>query len=617
MKSWRIARALHAGAAGLWMRLWSELSVAERRRLRIALAAMLVASGLTAVLPLLIGELVNGSLSHGKVTLTASLDLLGLTAGLVLAGQLLEVIRRQLVENVATAFERDSRIRAYDRLLHLDLGHFREGQVGSLYGRTNRSIEGAVKLVKLGALDLLPALSLAAAALIVAFIKSPLVAAAMVGVVPTGFLLVRWQVRSQAGIRVEVRDHKDAIDGEVTELLPALETIRASGAEEHFVGRVEAGCESLRETEFRHHRAMSLFDAAKSVNEGLWLIVVLLVSLTLTASGTISAGEITAYVLLYAAVLSPLRELHRILDEAAEASLQTRDLFDLLDEEVDRGYSAEVGTAGEVESIAPDGAVLDIKGLTFAHPGLDVPVLDGLDLRVAGGERVGVVGESGCGKSTLLRVVDRLHHGYSGEMKLFGADLRNRSRAELARMVGYVAQEPRLFNMTVRENIVFGRKRVSDEEVVAAAEQAHIHATIEALPDGYDTVVAERGESLSGGQKQRICLARTLLRNPGLLLLDEPTSALDNASERFVQAAIDSLDSVSMLIVAHRLSTLRSVNRIVVLERGGIVEEGSFADLAKAGGMFSEMLAAERLAEEVRSDELGAEAPQAQAAVAA
>jgi len=611
MKVRNVFGAFRAGPVGLWLRLWQELSAAERWRLRLALIAMSLASGLTAILPLLIGELVNGSLSGGKVTLKGSLDLLAVTAGLVLAGQLLEVVRRQLVENVATAFERDSRIRAYRRLLHLDLGRFREGRIGSVYGRTNRSIEGAVKLVKLGALDFLPAVTLALAAVVVAFFKSPVVAAAMFGVVPTGFLLVRWQVRSQAGIRVEVRDHKDVIDGEVTELLPALETIRASGAENHFVERVEAGCESLRETEFRHHRAMSLFDAAKSINEGLWLIGVLLVALTLTASGDITAGEITAYVLLYAAVLSPLRELHRILDEASEASLQTRDLFELLDEDVDLSYTREIGLPIspriQAEPGGPDGPALAIKDLVFEHLGTNTTTLSGIDLELARGERLGIVGASGCGKSTLLRIIDRLHHGYSGQIELFGADLQALSRGDLSRIVGYVSQEPRLFRATIRENIVFGRDGVSEAELIDAAKRAHIHEAIEALPSRYETIVAERGETLSGGQRQRICLARMLLSDPGLLLLDEPTSALDNASERAVQAAIDGLEGVSMLIVAHRLSTLRSTNRIVVLSGGRIAEEGSFSDLASAGGVFAEMLAAEQLAEATDShDYLGA-----------
>ncbi|HKB51174.1 MAG TPA: ABC transporter ATP-binding protein [Solirubrobacterales bacterium] len=591
-----------AAAAKLWARLWREFSAAERHRLVVALAAMLVASGLTAILPLLIGSLVDGSLAGGTVTLSGSINLLALTAVIVIVGQLLQVVRRQLVENVATGFERDSRIRAYEQLLHLDLGHLREDRIGSLYGRTNRSIEGAVKLVKLGALDLLPAISLSAAALVVAFAKNPFVGLAMFGVVPTGFLLVGWQVRNQEGIRVEVRDHKDAIDGRVTELLPALDTIRASGAEGYFIDQVKSGCEELRTTELQHHRAMSLFDAAKSINEGLWLVAVLCVALALTAAGRISAGEITAYVLLFAAVLAPLRELHRILDEASEASLQTHDLFDLLDSSPDASYvlPAPRGASPPPASRAGHPAIA-VRDLSYAHPGAEADVLADLDFELRGGERVGVVGESGCGKSTLLRLLGRLHHCYSGEIELFGEDLQAISRQRLAARIGYVSQEPRIFRASVRDNITLGRTDVSDGEVTAAARRAQIHETILAMPHGYETVVAERGDTISGGQKQRICLARVLLRDPELLLLDEPTSALDNSSERAVQATIDQLDGIATLIVAHRLSTIRNTDRVVVLAGGHIAEEGSFDGLARAGGSFARMLELERFETETAS----------------
>jgi len=598
-----VEKESRSNAAHLWRRLWAEFSRREQKQLVWAFLAMLGASGLTAVLPLLIGNLVDDSLAGGDVTLTASANLLIVTAVIVIVGQLLQVARRQLVEGVATAFERDSRIRAYKRLLGLDLIRLRQERVGSLYGHTDRSIEGAVKLVKLGALDLLPALTLSVAALVVAFTKNPLVALAMFGVVPTGFFLVRWQVISQAGIRVEVRNHKKSIDGQVTELLPALDTIRAGGAEGYFLQKVTGGCEDLRATEMRHHRAMSFFDAAKSVNEGFWLVAVLCAALALTASGNISAGEITAYVLLFAGVLAPLRDLHRVLDEASEAALQTRDLFDLLDSPVDRSFAGAASAQKPLHAARQNPAAVSIENLTYAHADSKEPVLRGLDLQLREGERVGVVGESGCGKSTLLRLLERFHHEYEGRIGIFGEDLEQMSRLRLSELIGYVAQEPRIFRMTVRENIVLGREGLSEEEIEAAARRAQIHETILDLPKGYESIIAERGESLSGGQRQRICLARVLLRQPRLLLLDEPTSALDNASERAITETIDRLKGISSLVVAHRLSTIRSMDRIVVLAGGKVVEEGSFDRLATGGGNFEAMLALERFGEEPPSGE--------------
>jgi len=585
------AKTGRARAAHLWLRLWREFSHPERRRLLAALAAMLVASAITALSPLLLGVLIDETISGNEIDISGSLGLFGLIAGILLFAQLLQVARRQLVENVATGFERDSRVRAYERLLRLDLARLRAERAGSVYGRANRSIEGAVKLVKLGALDLLPAISLAAAALVVAVATEPLVGLVMVGVVPTGFAFVHFQIESQKGIRVELREHKDAIDGQVMELLPALDTIRAAGAEEHFLGRIAAACGELRGTELRHHRAMSLFDAAKSVNEGFWLIAVLFSALALASGGAASAGQITAFVLLFGAVLTPLRELHRILDEASEAALQTHDLFDLLDSPLDQSYEPERMPEPSRPTALAAPALL-ISNLRYSHHPDLPPTLDGLDLTLEPGERIGIVGASGCGKSTLLRLIARLHHGYSGRIELAGAELAGLGRNDLAERLGYVSQQPHIFQGSVRDNICLGHA-VSDDELVDAARRAHIHETILAMPEGYDAQISERGDSVSGGQRQRICLARVLLRRPELLLLDEPTSALDPGSERAVQDAIDQLGGVSMLIVAHRLSTLRSTDRIAVLDQGRVVEAGAFAELAAAGGRFAEMLAVE------------------------
>ena len=578
----------------LWGRVWSELSRRDRIWLAVAVSCMVAGSALTAILPVLLGGLVDRALTHGQVSLERSAGSILLIALLVVVQQALQVARRQFVETVSTGFERNSRVRAYEHLLRIDLDHVRYGQVGGIYGRANRSIEGAVKLLKLGGMDLLPAVLLAFFAIAVAFSRNPIIALAMFGVVPTGFLLVRWQVRDQAGVRLTVRDHKEAVDGQVVELLPALETIRATGSEDHFVGRIRAACNGLRETELRHHRAMSLFDAAKSLNEALWLIIVLALAIELSSNGSISAGAITTYVLLFASVLAPLRELHRILDEASESAQQAQDLFNLLDEPEDAVFCATVSSAKrEAASSRRIVPVVQVSDLRFTHSKANSPVLADVNFSVMPGERVGVVGASGCGKSTLLKLIARLEQGYGGKVLLDGIDLSNYAHDELVARVGYVAQEPRIFKMSVLDNILLGRSGFSIDDVIAACRKAQIHETITAMQDGYEALVGERGDTLSGGQRQRICLARALLESPRLLLLDEPTSALDSTAERRFQGAIDALEGITMLIVAHRLSTLREVDRILVIEDGRVVEEGAYDDLGRRGGRFSEMLAAQ------------------------
>lgn len=582
------------GARLLW-RLLRELSRGDRRRLIVAAVVTVIGSATAGLFPVLVGRLVTHALGQHHVVLLDLAPGVGVVVGVVLAQQVLQVFRRQLVENVATGLDRDIRVRTYTHLLLSDLDRIRHGQVGGIYGRVNRGIEGSVKLLKLAGMDLIPALLVAVAALVAAFSLNPLIALVMSGVIPTGFGLVLWQVHNQAGVRVRVRDHKEEIDAQVVELLPALETVRAVGAQGFFTPLIAAACSRLRQTEFAHHRAMSLFDFAKAANEVLWLLAVLLLAITSAPTTPAGAGQALTFVVLFAAVLQPLRELHRIVDETAESASAASDLFDVLDTPIDQGFASS-GMTELVPTLVSraNAPAIDVRDLRFAHTGMDSPVIDGFDLTVAAGERIGIVGASGCGKSTLLKLLRRFHHAYEGEIFLYGHDLRTFGHDALVHLVGYVAQDPRIFRGTVYDNIALGRVATA-EAVVRAATRAHIHDEILAMPVGYDTLVGERGDTISGGQRQRICLARVLLSAPELLLLDEPTSALDATSERAVQRAIDAIEGMTMLIVAHRLSTLRSTDRILVFEKGAVVDSGHFDELATRDGIFRRLLRAQEL----------------------
>lgn len=571
--------------------------------------ALMVGVGLLANVPaMVVGSLVDTIQEHGANDGQDTIMLaLGAVFGAFFIRELLQIGRKLVVENACTRSEKAVRVAAVRHLLQLDLAYFRSQMTGALHGRLSRSIEGLVRLVKLLFLDFGPTAFVALSALAIALHRHALIGAVMAAVVPVGLALVIAQVGSQKGIRLSLLRGKEEIDGTVVELLGNIESVRAIDAIEFEADRVEQVSERLRRVEMRHHVLMAFFDAGKQLNEGLFHVVVLGLSIYCVTTGEITAGDVVTFSMLFAGVVAPLREIHRIIDEAHESSLRVDDLFDILDQPHDAAFLVSPslvlpprcsvhkapprdGDSGR----APGTDAMVIRQLFFRYPGEPVDVIKGVSLRVARGEFVGLCGPAGCGKSTLLKAILRLVHPAIGAIDLWDRPIELWSRSELADAIGYVGQRPFLVSGTVRDNIAYGIKKDLDmDAIVEAAKLANIHQEIESLPAGYEYQVGERGEALSGGQRQRVALARVFLRSPALLLLDEATSALDNLNERAVQAAIErAMDGRTVIAVAHRLSTLRNADRVLVMDGGRIVEAGSYFDLAGGTGLFSRLVSA-------------------------
>jgi subfamily B ATP-binding cassette protein MsbA len=338
-----------------------------------------------------------------------------------------------------------------------------------------------------------------------------------------------------------------------------------------------------------HHLLVKVRVASEAFSPMIQLITVIAIAAMVylaaqaAATGTRTVGETVAFFGAMGMLLAPIKRLTRV-NEALQAGLAAcASLFGLLDreEEIDTGTHAPERVRGEIR----------LEGVTLRYPDGERPALDGIDLTVAPGEMVALVGPSGSGKSSLIKLLPRLYVPTAGRILLDGVDVGGYRLDALRTSFAYVGQESTLFNDTVAANIAYGLgDRVSRDAIVAAAEQAHAREFIDRLPQGFDTLIGEDGSQLSGGQRQRLAIARALLRDAPILLLDEATSALDSQAEAKVQAAIDIAKAGrTTLVVAHRLSTVIGADRIVVLQEGRVAEIGSHDALVAQGGLYAQM----------------------------
>ena len=559
----------------------------EKNALIFASFLMLLTGVLTNLPAVILGRLVDKLVGTENFDLSIATPFIALIIGIILVREALTVVRKYFVENVATQTDKKQTVNVIEHLLKTDIANINQQQIGSLHGRIFRSIQGMIKIIKLGFLDFFPVFFSALAAIAIALTQKPLLAGVMILVIPVGLFLIVWQVSSQKGIRVALLRGKEKIDGTVVEMLGGIETVRALNTENKEIAKVEEVAEGMRKKEIRHHIFMALFDSGKYLNEGLFYVVVISLSIFLAAQGIITKGDILVYSILFLSITGPLREIHRILDEAHESSIRVNDLYELLNQPRDISFQAN-----EKERFTSNNAnAIEISKLSFKYE--NSPVLQDINFVIKNGEKIGIAGASGCGKSTLIKILLRLVHGYSGKVEIFGKNLDSVSREEIADCIAYVPQKTHIFSGSMRDNIVYGceRENITDEEVIRAAKLANLYEEIENSLGGLSGRVAENGNNLSGGQKQRLAIARLILKSPELLILDEATSALDNTNETKIQRNIEQLfKDKTTITIAHRLTTLKNTDRIFVFEQGRIVQVGTYDSLANQKGLFQDFL---------------------------
>jgi ATP-binding cassette, subfamily B, bacterial len=506
-----------------------------------------------------------------------------------------EFVANVLWRNLAQTIEHEARMDAYRHVQRLELAWFEDQSTGGLLSILNDDVNQLERFLDVGANELVRTLVNVVFVGVVFFVAEPLLG--VVAFLPIPVIVwgsIRYQRRLEPRY-TNVRQAAGDLGALLANNVSGIATIRAFSAEERESRRVEAASGTYREANREAIRLSSAFIPLIRLAILAAFTMTLLIGGRAALEGTLEVGVFSVLVYMTQRLLWPLTRLGETFDLYQRAMASTRRILDLLAVDptiVDGRQALPVPVRGEVRFESVRFAYGAARTASVAgngdsdRPGR--PVLDGFDLVVPAGQTHAIVGSTGAGKSTVVKLLLRLYDATAGRIALDGVDLCTVPLGELRRAIGYVGQDVFLFQGTVRENLAYGRPDAGDAELEWAARLAEAHDFIAGLPDGYDTLVGERGQKLSGGQRQRLSIARAILKDPPVLVLDEATSAVDNETEAAIQRSLELVGrDRTVIVIAHRLSTVRHADRIHVLEARRIVESGSHDELVRERGLYA------------------------------
>ena len=552
--------------------------------LAAAIFGVTVASALGLVFPLIMGGLVDTAI--GEEATTESLDRIALLLfGVFFAQAIFNYLRAYALGVVGEGVVADLRRAVYERIVRLPVPFFDQRRTGEITSRltsdasviqttVSTSVAQALSqgITLIGGVALMIVLSPQLSLTVLAFLPIAIIAAAFFG-------------RRLNRISTVFQDEIASANAFAEESISSIRVVKWFTAEADAIHRYDKEIHRSYIVALRRARLRALFVPSVTFVAFGTLAVVLWVGGRQVLAGTMTAGELVSFLLYTLTVAGAIGTFTGLYSQLQEALGASRRIFELLGEPVEIHEPEEPRTPSQ-----RDGSVR-FESVNFNYVGRDIGVLHDIDLSIAPGEVVALVGPSGSGKSTITQLIARFYDPSDGRVLVDDVDVREQALGDLRAQMAAVPQEVQLFSGTISENLRLAKPDASDEELVNAATAANAHDFIGGFPDGYESLVGERGVKLSGGQRQRVAIARALLADPRILILDEATSSLDAEAEGLVQQALERLMvGRTTLVIAHRLSTVRAADRLVVISDGQIVEEGTHDDLVAASGVYARLL---------------------------